>query len=122
MSDEFLKVARQEIQSELDELERISVHCVDDDQVFKNSQIIKEHFHKIRGLAPMIGHKDVGEIAKTGDLILKYIISAGSLSGSCSAMAEAIGNMKKIFLCSGSFDISNFKTTMRERFPQIPDL
>ncbi|MDE1829696.1 MAG: Hpt domain-containing protein [Thaumarchaeota archaeon] len=122
MSDEFLKVAKQEIQSELDELERITVHCNDDERIFKNSQSIKEHIHKIRGLAPMIGQDEVGEIATTSDYMLKYIINKGPLSGSCSAITKMIDDMKKVFHGLGSYDISNFKKTVREKFPQIPDL
>ncbi|NHI03686.1 hypothetical protein DYY67_0756 [Candidatus Nitrosotalea sp. TS] len=81
MSDEFLKVARQEIQLELDELERIVLHCDSDEHIFKNSQNIKAHLHKIKGLAPMMGQEKIGELAKTSDSILGYIVSKGPLPG-----------------------------------------
>ncbi|SRR5579885_33817 len=98
MSDEFLKVARQEVQSEIEKLERIVSHCNNDEHIFKNSQNIKEHLHKIKGLAPMIGHEKVGEIARTSDNILKHITSKGALPGSCHAIAKAVEDMKKYFM------------------------
>jgi len=81
MSDEFLRVAKQEIQTELNGLEQIIALCNNDEHLFANSQSIEGHLHKIKGLAPMIGQEEVGEIAKISDNIIKHIINEGVPSG-----------------------------------------
>jgi len=122
MSDEFLRVARQEIQTELNELEQIITLCNNDERLFADSQSIEEHLHKIKGLAPMIGQEEIGEIAKVSDDILKHIINEGVLSGSYFFMLEIIEDMKKIFQGFDAYDISKFKKLTREKFPAVPDL
>ncbi len=122
MSDEFLKVARQEIQQELDGLERIVVQCNNDEHIFRNSQSIKMHLHKIKGLAPMIEQEKIGELAKTSDAILRYIINNGPLLGSCSIIIKTVEDMGKIFDGLNIYDISNFKKQVHDKFPQIPEL
>lgn len=122
MSDEFLKVAKAEILSELGELKRIATSCNDDEHIFENSLSIREHMHKIRGLAPMIDSKDVGEIAKTGDIMLRYIIDNGPLPGSHYIITSMINDMEKIFRGFDSYDVSSFKKTVQDRFPQVQDL
>lgn len=119
MSDEFLKVARQEIQLELDKLERIVLHCDNDEHIFKNSQNIKAHLHKIKGLAPMMGQEEIGELAKTSDSILGYIVSKGPLPGSCAVIVKTVEDMKKIFGGLNIYDLSVFKKQVQDKFPQI---
>jgi chemotaxis protein histidine kinase CheA len=72
MSDEFLRVARQEIQSEIDSLEDIFLGCTNDEQLYEKSRDVEKHMHKIKGLAPMMGQEKVGEIARISDIILKH--------------------------------------------------
>ena len=121
MSDEFLKVARQEIWSELDKLEQIVSHCNDDEHILRNSKRIKDHLHKIKGLAPMIGQEKVGEIAKTSDDVLKYIIGNGMLPGSCHVITRAIDDMKKVFQGVNDYDMASFKRLVRDKFPNVPN-
>ncbi len=121
MSDEFLKVARQEIQSELNELERIVLHCNNDEHIFKNSQSIRHTLHKIKGLAPMMGQEKIGELAKTSDSILRYIITEGLLPGSCVVIVKIVEDMKKIFDGLNIYDLSDFKKQVRDKFPQISE-
>lgn len=121
MSDEFLKVARQEIQSELNELERIVLHCDNDEHIFKNSQNIKAHLHKIKGLAPMMGQEVIGELAKTSDSILRHITSKGTLPGSCVVIVKTVEDMKKIFGGLSSYDLAIFKKQVHDKFPQISE-
>src|SRR5574337_1816111 len=116
MSDEFLKIAIQEIQTELDKLETIISHCNDDEQIFRNCQTIKDHLHKIRGLAPMIGQEKIGEIAKTSDNVLKYILNNGVLAGSCSVLVKSTDDMKKIFQGSVDYDLDEFKKMICSKF------
>jgi chemotaxis protein histidine kinase CheA len=121
MSDEFLKVARQEIRSELDELERIVLHCNNDEHIFKNSRDIKEHIHKIKGLAPMMGQEKIGELAKISDSILRYIMNEGPLPGSCLVIVKTVEDMKKILGGLNIYDLLDFKKQVRDEFPQISE-
>lgn len=121
MSDEFLKVARQEIRSELDELERIILHCNNDEHIFKNSQDIKGHIHKIKGLAPMMGQEKIGELAKISDSILRYIVNEGPLPGSCLIIVKIVDDMKKILEGLNIYDLLDFKKQVRDGFPQITE-
>ena len=122
MSDEFLGVARQEIQTELNGLEQIIALCDNDERLFANSQSIEEHLHKIKGLAPMIGQEEIGEIAKVSDNILRHIINEGVLPGSYFFMLKIIDDMKKILQGFDAYDISKFKKLTCEKFPAVPDL
>ncbi|HJT10947.1 MAG TPA: Hpt domain-containing protein [Candidatus Nitrosotalea sp.] len=122
MSDEFLRVARQEIQEELNEIEQIMALCNNDERLFAKSQSIEEHLHKIKGLAPMIGHGEIGEIAKISYDILKHIINEGVLPGSYFFMLEIVDDMKKILLGFDTYDITKFKKLTREKFPAVSDL
>ncbi len=122
MSDEFLKAARQEIQQELDELERITMQCNNDEHILMNSQSIKTHLHKIKGLAPMMGQEKIGELAKTSDAILRHIMSNGPLPGSCFIIIKTVEDMGKILDGLSIYDLSNFKKQVHDKFPQIPEL
>lgn len=119
MSNEFLRIAKQEIQTELDKLQEISIYCNNDEQIFQNSKDIEGHLHKIKGLAPMIGQDIVGEIAKIADVVMKHIIENGSLIGSCKFTLATIENMKNLFNKQQNFDIDDFRKTVRQMFPQI---
>ncbi len=122
MSDKFLDLARQEIQSELNDLEQIVMHCNSDENIYTNSKNIKEHLHKIKGLAPMIEQKKIGEIARTCDNILKHIMINGVLPGSCSFMIKIMDDMRKIFQGFDAYDMSDFKKLVHDKFPHVPDI
>jgi chemotaxis protein histidine kinase CheA len=119
MSDEFIKIARQEIQTELNGLEGIITRCNNDEQIFKNSKEIEEHLHKIKGLAPMMGQEIVGKIAKISDTIMKHIIEYGTLTGSHKFLAESIESMKNLSNGQKSFFVDDIMKIAREAFPQI---
>jgi chemotaxis protein histidine kinase CheA len=119
MSDDFLKVARQEVKDELVRLNQALSNCKNDEHIFVNSEQIELHLHKIRGLAPMMGQDKVGEIAKTGDIILKHIINNGSLKGSYVIIVEAIKMMTNLFNGHNINDVDDFKDRIRIAFPEI---
>jgi HPt (histidine-containing phosphotransfer) domain-containing protein len=81
MSDEFIRVATQEINEELSGIRTILGSCLNDSDVSKNSQQIEAHMHKIKGLAPMMGKENVGHLAKTLDAILKKIVAGNNVDG-----------------------------------------
>ncbi len=120
MSDEFLKVARQEIQLEINELEHDILRCSDDKSVFENSQSIESHLHKISGLAPMAGQEKIGQIAKIIYKMLKE--QHNDLTGSYHIISNAIEDMKKIFHGADIYDISELKRQVHDRFPHLSHL
>jgi len=118
MSDEFIKVARQEIQTELDSLEGIITHCNNDEQVFQSSKEIEAHLHKIKGLAPMMDQEHVGQIAKTSDAVMKHIIEHGTLADSYKFIVESIEGMRSLF-DGQSFFVEDFMKKAHAKFTQI---
>ncbi|MBI1829112.1 MAG: Hpt domain-containing protein [Thaumarchaeota archaeon] len=119
MSDNFLKIARQEIQEELDSLKQILLQCNDDNDISNNGNKIEKHLHKIKGLAPMMGQNNVGEIAKLNDIILRHIIENGMLSGTHQIINESIHMMQEIFNDTNKKDIDEFKTKICNIFSHI---
>jgi len=95
MSDEFLKVATNEINQELSTISQILASCQNDSDVSKNSGVIEAHMHKIKGLAPMMGKENVGELAKTLDIILKKIIAGKNTSDFFESLSLSVIEMKK---------------------------
>lgn len=119
MSDNFLKLARKEIQEELDSLEKIITNCKDDFDVSNNAQGIEKHLHKIKGLAPMMCQEGVGEIASVTDVILKHVIANGILRGTYQILVQSNMLMKDLFGGSSKNDITEFKNKIRQTFPSL---
>ena len=119
MSDEFLKVARQEIQSEIDSLKDIFLVCVNDEQVCMKSIDIEKHMHKIKGLAPMMGQEKVGEIARISDIILKHVTNYGILKDSHMLIFDAVQKMSDLFDGRTNIEVDNFRNKVKETFPDI---
>ena len=119
MSDEFLKVARQEIQSEIDSLKDIFLVCVNDEQVSMKSKDIEKHMHKIKGLAPMMGQEKVGEIARISDIILKHVTNYGILKDSHMLIFDAVQKMSDLFDGRTNIEVDNFRNKVKETFPDI---
>ena len=119
MSDEFLKVARKEIKSEIESLKNIFLSCTNDEQLYKKSTDIEKHMHKIKGLAPMMGQDSIGEIAGISDIILKYVTSHSILKNSNKIIFEAVSNMNDIFDGHSKIDVNNFRKKVQDAFPEI---
>jgi len=119
MSDNFLRIARKEIQEELDVLDQILTRCGNDMDISNNAQSIEKHLHKIKGLAPMMDQNDVGDIAKMTDTILKHVIINGVLTGSYQTLVESNLVMKKIF--SGTIDknADELKSKLRRTYSDV---
>jgi len=119
MSDNFLKIARQEIQAELDSLQQILIQCNDDKDISNNGNKIEKHLHKIKGLAPMMGQNNVGEIAKINDSIINHIIENGTQNGTYQVMSESLQIMQEIFNDTNKKDTEEFKNKIRKNFSHI---
>jgi len=94
MSDEFMKIATLEINDELSGISTILDSCQNENDFSKNSDEIEKHMHKIKGLAPMMGKENIGNLAKTLDFILKKIVSGQKVDGFFEALSISIEQMK----------------------------
>ncbi|MDC8451693.1 MAG: hypothetical protein LV477_02140 [Candidatus Nitrosotalea sp.] len=119
MSDEFLRIARQEIQTEIDNLKDIFLICTNDEQLYEKSIDIEKHMHKIKGLAPMMRQEKVGEIARISDIILKHVTSQGMLKGSHDMILSAVQKMSGIFSGQAGVEVDDFKKIVKDTYPQI---
>ncbi len=119
MSEEFLKVARKEIDEELEGLQKILDDCHDDNDILKNSKDIEKHLHKIKGLAPMMNQDEIGEIAKINDAILKHVIANGFLEGTFTILSESHQIMKEIFDGQEKKDVEELKNKIKLTFGSV---
>ena len=94
MSDEFLRVAAAEINEELQQIEDTLNQCSSDSDVSNHCKKIESHFHKIKGLAPMMGKTRVGKIAESVDAHLKEIISGKTINGIFNVLNDSNNFMK----------------------------
>ena len=101
MSDEFIKVATQEIKDEIASIKKILNLCTDDSGIFENSKSLEKHTHKIKGLAPMMGKEKIGEIAALTDALLNQMIEGKKLEGIYTILCESNDFMEN--------SIQNFK-------------
>lgn len=81
MSDEFLRVAKKEVSEDIAEIGNLLKNCQNDGDVLKNAVGIEKHIHKLKGLAPMMGHEQIGEIAALVDKLLKVAMSGKEVLG-----------------------------------------
>lgn len=119
MSEEFLRVARQEIQSEMNSLNEIFRTCTNDEQLYEKSIEVEKHIHKIKGLAPMMAQEEMGEIAKISDLVLKHVSSHGVLKGSHKITSDAVKIMSSLFIKQANIQIDDFRKQVKKSYPQI---
>jgi HPt (histidine-containing phosphotransfer) domain-containing protein len=121
MSDEFFKIARQEIESEINSLQEIFRACRTDQQLYESAKDIEKHLHKIKGLAPMTGEEEIGKIAKLGDLVARYVVDHGVLNGSHDVIIDSIQRMCQIFNDKTNNRIEDFEKQVKRIFPQVLD-
>lgn len=81
MSEEFLRVARKEVTEDISEIGNLLQHCSSDDDVQKNAREMEKHLHKLKGLAPMMGQEEVGEIASLLDTLFKILLDGKKIEG-----------------------------------------
>jgi hypothetical protein len=119
MSDDFLHIARKEIQEDLEFLQKILDNCKSDNDIFNNAKKIENHLHKIKGLAPMMGEKDIGEIAKMTDTVTKYVMANGPLKDSLKNLVESNKIMHAIFCGQYKENCTEFKEKIRNTFANV---
>ena len=120
MSDEFTQVATKEINEELDGIEGILNSCTNDDDITNNSTDIEKHLHKIKGLAPMMGQKSVGEIAALNDTLMKKIIGGQIVEDIFEISNESIHLMKNL-MNGSTTNIAELKAKLKTRYSEFFD-
>jgi len=94
MSDEFLKIATAEINDEISEIQNILNSCHSSPDVCANAEKIQKSTHKIKGLAPMMGKKGLGDISSLLDSVLKKIINGAVSDEIFDLLIDVVGEMK----------------------------
>lgn len=89
MSEEFLRVATKEVTDDIAGIGSLIESCADDADVQKNAVEIGKHLHKLKGLAPMMGKDEIGEIATLLDGVFKSLIAGSSVPGICETVKES---------------------------------
>ncbi|MCH7648866.1 MAG: phosphorelay protein [Thaumarchaeota archaeon] len=120
MSDEFTQVATKEINEELDGIQGILNSCTNDDDITNNSTDIEKHLHKIKGLAPMMGKKGVGEIAALNDTLMKKIIGGQIVEDIFEISIESIHLMKNL-MNGSTTNIAELKAKLKTRYSEFFD-
>jgi len=122
MSDEFTQLATKEINEELAGIEGILNSCKNDEDVTNNSTDIEKHLHKIKGLAPMMGQKGVGEIAALNDTLIKKIIGGQIIEGIFEISNESnylMKNLMKNLMNGSTTNITEFKAKLKTRYSEF---
>lgn len=96
MSDNFLRVARKEVKEDIEGIEAIIDSCKNDSDISASATRIGKHLHKIKGLAPMMGQNDLGEISQLADKLVKHIITKGPVRDSYQILLESVKTMKQL--------------------------
>ncbi|MDE1724902.1 MAG: Hpt domain-containing protein [Thaumarchaeota archaeon] len=121
MSERFLEIARQEIESELNSLQEIFRLCTTDQQLYERIKDIEKHLHKIKGLAPMMGEEKIGRLAKISDSITKQVMKQGMIDGSYDVISDSIHMMYEFFNCKSDKEIEDFERKVKKVLPKILD-
>lgn len=115
MSDEFTKVAAKEINEELEGITGILNSCNNDQDINNNSFEIAKHLHKIKGLAPMMGQKGMGEVASLNDALIKKITSGKVIEGIYEILNESNRLMKNL-MNDSTISIDELKEKFKTKY------
>ena len=94
MSDEFLKIATTEINDEISEIQNILNSCHNSLDVCANAEKIQKSTHKIKGLAPMMGKEELGNISSLLDSVLKKILNGAVSDEIFALLIDVVSEMK----------------------------
>jgi chemotaxis protein histidine kinase CheA len=81
LSEEFLRVAKQEVSDDISAIGNLLNECSDDYSIHKQASEIEKHIHKIKGLAPMMNQERIGRIAEMLDKLFKAVMSGKTVPG-----------------------------------------
>jgi len=94
MSDEFIKIATNEINDDISQMEHNLESCRNDDDIKLNADKFQKHTHKIKGLAPMMGKEELGNLSSLLDELFKKSIQGEHFDGILEILFETIPAMK----------------------------
>lgn len=108
MSDEFLKIATGEINDEISEIQKILDSCRNNNDISVNAAKIQKSTHKIKGLAPMMGKEDLGNLSSLLDSVLKKIINGAVLDEIFELLITAVDEMRNS-MTNSDYDLDEIK-------------
>lgn len=120
MSDEFARVAAQEIRDELESNFQILKLCENDEDMVEKISDIEKHLHKIKGLAPMMGQKKIGELASLNDKLIKKILEGKKIEGIFDTINQSNQVMKELMQDS-TISIDELKRTIMTKHSGLLD-
>lgn len=117
MSDEFITVATQELNTGIDRILGILQNCRNDDDVARNAVELKKPFHNIKGLAPMMGKQEIGSLAAVFDLLLRKLHDGASVPGILDSILPGVNAMKKAM--TASIDLKSITDEISKKYAHI---
>ncbi len=95
MSEEFTRIATKEILEDISEITKLMNSCKNDYDLVHHVDDFQKHFHKIKGLAPMMKKEQVGKLASIFDSLMKQIQNGQKISGIYDSLTESMPQMQK---------------------------
>ncbi len=120
LSDEFTQQATKEINEELDHNSQILKSCQNDEDISNKCSEIEKHLHKIKGLAPMMGQKKLGELASLNDELIKKILEGKKIKGIFDTINQSNKLMKDLMQDS-TLEIDNLKQIIKTKYSEFLD-
>lgn len=120
MSDEFLRIAKKEVTDDVTGIGNVLKNCSSDRDIFKNASEIEKHIHKIKGLAPMMGQDQIGQIAAMVDRLLKAIIGGKEIPGIYVTVTKSYTFMQNT-MGGSEADFSTLKTEIEKNHEEFID-
>jgi len=120
LTDEFTEQATKEINEELDHNSKILKSCQNDEDISNKCPEIEKHLHKIKGLAPMMGQKKIGELASLNDELIKKILEGEKIEGIFETIKQSNKLMKDLMQDS-TVEIVGLKQTIKTKYAEFFD-
>jgi len=108
MSKEFLKIATDEINYEISQIQNIVNSCPTSHGICKNAAQIQKSTHKIKGLAPMMGKEELGILSGLLDSVFKKISDTTISDEMFALLIKAVDEMKNS-MTHNNYDLNEIK-------------
>jgi len=118
LSDEFTKQAIKEIHEELEHNSQILKSCQNDEDISNKCSEIEKHLHKIKGLAPMMGQKKIGDLASLNDELIKKILEGEKIEGIFETIKQS-NNLMKDLMRDSTVEIDGLKQTIKTKYAEF---
>jgi len=120
LSDEFTKQATKEVNEELYHNSQIIKSCQNDEDISNKCSEIEKHLHKIKGLAPMMDQKKIGELASLNEELIKKILEGKKIKGIFETIKQSNKLMKDLMQDS-TVEIDGLKQTIKTKYAEFFD-